>query len=208
MNEAPLPILPKGPAAAGSPRGAFPGSLFPSLRLFLGLLAGAMLADAALHALKLAWVGRYCGVAGSALLVLSFLYSLRKRKVLLAGSPKGLLKLHETLGWVGALVLLVHGGIHFHALIPWLAMLAMLVVAASGLTGRFLLEEARASLREREEELRRCGLPPAEVETELLGHFLLVGTMKQWQRVHMPLTMVFLALALLHVSVTMLFWKW
>ena len=182
--------------------------IVPSLLLYLALLACAVLVDYVLHVLRLAWVGRYCGIAGSALLVASFLYSLRKRKLLLAGSPKGLLKLHETLGWIGALVLLVHGGIHFYALIPWLAVLAMLVVVASGLTGRFLLEEARASLREREEELRRAGLAPDEVEKELLGHSLLVGTMKQWRRVHMPLTMVFLALALLHVTVTMLFWEW
>ncbi|MBK8598880.1 MAG: hypothetical protein IPP07_09075 [Holophagales bacterium] len=168
--------------------------IVPSLLLYLALLACAVLVDYVLHVLRLAWVGRNCGIAGSALLVASFLYSLRKRKLLLAGSPKGLLKLHETLGWIGALVLLVHGGIHFYALIPWLAVLAMLVVVASGLTGRFLLEEARASLREREEELRRAGLAPDEVEKELLGHSLLVGTMKQWRRVHMPLTMVFLAL--------------
>ncbi len=208
MTEAALPIRPKGPAAAGSPRRTFPGGLFPSLLLFLGLLGCAVLVDYALHLLKLAWVGRYCGIAGSALLLVSFLYSLRKRKLLLAGSPKGLLKVHETLGWVGALVLLVHGGIHFYALIPWLAMLAMLIVVASGLTGRFLLEEARATLREREEDLRRAGLPPDEIEKELLGQSLLVDTMKQWRRVHMPLTMVFLALSFLHVTVTMLFWKW
>jgi hypothetical protein len=182
--------------------------IVPSLLLYLALLACAMLVDYVLHVLRLAWVGRYCGIAGSALLVASFLYSLRKRKLIRVGSPKGLLQVHETLGWIGALVLLVHGGIHFYALIPWLAMLAMLVVVASGLTGKLLLGEARASLKSREEELGKAGLPPAEIEKELLGHSLLVDTMKQWRRVHMPLTMVFVALSLLHVTVTMLFWKW
>ncbi len=182
--------------------------IVPSLLLFLALIAGTVLVDYALHVLRLAWVGRYCGIAGTALLLVSFLYSLRKRKLIGFGSPKTLLRSHETLGWVGALVILVHGGIHFNALIPWLALLAMLVVVASGLTGKLLLEEARGSLRAREEKLKQTGLPTDEIEKELLGHSLLVDSMKQWRKVHLPLTMVFLALALLHVTATLLFWRW
>ncbi len=182
--------------------------IFPSLLLYVTLLTGAILVDYVLHLLRLSWVGRYCGIAGSILILASFLYSLRKRKLISTGSPRGLLKSHETLGWVGALVVLVHGGIHFYALIPWLAVLAMLAVVASGLTGRFLLEDARASLKGRAEELRKGGLSPAEVERELLGHSLLVDTMKQWRKVHMPLTMVFVALSLLHITATVLFWRW
>ena len=182
--------------------------ILPSLLLYLALLAAAVLVDYGLHTLQLAWVGRYCGIIGSGLLLTSFIYSLRKRKLIKAGSPKTLLRIHESLGWIGALVLLVHGGIHFHALIPWLAVLAMLVVVGSGLTGKLLLEDARASLRNREEELKLTGLSPEEIERELLAHSLLVNTMKQWRKVHMPLTMVFLALALLHVTVTLLFWRW
>lgn len=182
--------------------------IVPSLLLFLALIAGTVLVDYALHVLRLAWVGRYSGIAGTALLLVSFLYSLKKRKLIGFGSPKTLLRSHETLGWVGALVILVHGGIHFNALIPWLALLAMLVVVASGLTGKLLLEEARGSLRAREEMLKQTGLLPAEVEKELLGHSLLVESMKQWRKVHLPLTMVFLALALLHVTATLLFWRW
>lgn len=182
--------------------------ILPALALFLALLAGTLLVDLLLHVLKLAWVGRYCGVVGTALLVVSFLYSLRKRKLIGFGSPRGLLRSHEALGWIGALVLLVHGGIHFHALIPWLALAAMVVVVASGLTGKLLLEDARASLKARETELRQVRRAAAEIEKELLGHALLVDTMKQWRRVHLPLTMVFLALAILHVATTLLFWRW
>ena len=182
--------------------------ILPSLLLFLALLAAAVLVDYGLHTLQLAWVGRYCGIIGSGLLVTSFVYSLRKRKLIKAGSPKALLRSHEMLGWIGALVLLVHGGVHFYALIPWVAVLAMLVVVASGLTGKLLLEDARASLRNREEELKLTGLSSEEIERELLAHSLLVHTMKQWRKVHMPLTMVFLALSLLHVTVTLLFWRW
>jgi hypothetical protein len=176
--------------------------------LFLSLLGGAVLVDYVLHLMGLAWIGRYCGIAGTTLLLLSFLYSLRKRKFIRTGSPAGLLKSHEVLGWSGALVLLVHGGIHFYALIPWLALLAMLIVVASGLTGRFLLEEARTSLKGKTAEMRQEGRSEGEIEKELLGHSLLVETMKNWRRVHMPLTMVFLALSLLHIIATALFWRW
>ena len=182
--------------------------ILPSAAVFLALIAGALLADLLLHLAKLAWVGRYGGIVGAALLVVSFLYSMRKRKWIAFGSPKGLLRAHEALGWTGALVVLVHGGIHFNALVPWLALVAMVVVVASGLTGKFLLEDARASLKVREGEIREAGLAAAEIEKELLSHALLVGTMKQWRKVHLPLTMVFLALALLHVSATLLFWRW
>lgn len=182
--------------------------ILPSVLLFVSLLGGAVLVDYALHLLGLAWVGRYCGIAGTTLLSVSFLYSLRKRKLLKGGSPARFLKSHEVLGWVGALVLLVHGGIHFYALIPWLALLAMLIVVASGLTGRFLLEEARSGLKGKAEEMGREGRSEAEIEKELLGPSLLVETMKNWRRVHMPLTMVFLALSLLHITATALFWRW
>lgn len=182
--------------------------VLPSLLLYLALLAAAVLVDYGLHTLRLAWVGRYCGVVGTVLLLISFVYSLRKRKRIRIGSLKALLRSHETLGWIGALVLLVHGGVHFYALIPWLAVLAMLVVVASGLTGKLLLEDARASLHNREEELKLKGLSPEEIEKELLAHSLLVDTMRQWRKIHMPLTMVFLALALLHVTGTLLFWRW
>lgn len=112
------------------------------------------------------------------------------------------------LGWLGALVLLVHGGIHFNALVPWLALVAMLAVVASGLTGKYLLRGARESLREREAALAAQGLGPPAIERELLGHSLLVDTMQQWRRVHMPLTMVFTALAALHLCATLLLWSW
>jgi hypothetical protein len=176
--------------------------------LFLSLIGGAVLVDYVLHLLGMAWVGRYCGIVGTLLLTLSFLYSLRKRKFIQIGSPARLLKSHEVLGWMGALVLLAHGGVHFYALIPWLALLTMLIVVASGLTGRFLLEEARTSLKGKAEDMRQEGRSEDEIEKMLLGHSLLVETMRNWRRVHMPLTMVFLAFSLLHISATALFWRW
>jgi hypothetical protein len=58
--------------------------IIPSVLLYLALLASAVFVDYVLHALELAWVGRYCGIVGTALLLISFLYSLRKRKLMQA----------------------------------------------------------------------------------------------------------------------------
>ena len=180
----------------------------PSLIVFSGLFAAALGLDYALHQVGLVAVGRYLGVLGTFLIVGSFAYSLRKRRVIEVGSPKTLLQAHEVLGWTGAVVVLVHGGIHFNALLPWLALLAMVIVVASGLTGKYLLLQARERLKAKEHELQAEGVSAADIEKALLGQALLVDTMKQWRRVHLPLTMVFSGLAAIHVISTLVLWRW
>jgi hypothetical protein len=181
-------------------------TVLPSIVLFLCLLASALVVDILLHQMGFPQLGRWLGPVGVALLAISFLHSLRRRKMMSLGSPKGLLQLHEVLGWVGALVLLVHGGIHLNAWIPWLALLAMVVVVASGLTGKVLLGEARQRLGHRRKELEALDLNPHEVERRLMAMALLTDMMKQWRSVHMPLTAAFAALALVHVLATLLLW--
>ncbi len=182
--------------------------ILPFALLYVGLLGAAIALDFLLHTAGLAWIGRYLGPIGTSTILVSFAYSLRKRGLVRWGKPSWLLRSHEALGWTGALMLLVHGGIHFNALLPWLAITAMLVVVASGLTGKFLLKDARGSLKAREAELRAGGATPADIETALLGHSLLVSTMQKWRKVHMPLTMTFAGFALVHVATTLIFWRW
>ena len=182
--------------------------IIPSVLIYGSLIAAAMAVDVVLHLARLFSVGRYLGIAGTFVIVASFLYSLRKRKIVGFGAPKRLLQAHELLGWLGALMILVHGGIHFNAFLPWLALIAMMVVVASGLTGKFLLQGARESLRVRAADLLGTGLEPADLERELLAHSLLVDTMKHWRKVHMPLTMVFTGLATIHVVATLFLWRW
>jgi hypothetical protein len=180
----------------------------PGVVAFAGLFGAALGLDYGLHRVGLVSIGRYLGVAGTLLVAVSFLYSLRKRRVIRVGAPQVLLQAHEVLGWIGAVMILVHGGIHFNAPLPWLAMLAMVIVVASGLTGKYLLQDARQRLREKEQELRAAGSAPADVEKAVFGQALLVDTMKQWRRVHLPLTMVFLGLAAVHVVATLVLWRW
>lgn len=182
--------------------------VLPSALVFGGLLAAALAVDLALHLAGAVWLGRYLGLVGTALLLASFAYSLRKRKLISIGQPRRLLQAHELLGWVGTVAVLVHGGVHFNAFLPWAALAALVVVVASGLTGRYLLDDARASLASRAAELEAAGRTAPEIEAELLAHAVLVEAMKRWRKVHMPITMVFAGLALVHVAVTLVFWRW
>jgi hypothetical protein len=180
----------------------------PSLFWYALLIASALGLDHVLHRLGLYWVGRYLGVVGTALILLSLAYSLRKRKLIAAGSPKVLLDLHEYLSWAGALAVLTHAGVHYNAVLPWAAVVLMLVVVASGFVGKNLLHEARAGLKSRERGLKAEGLDDAEVEKRLLLDAAAVGAMQRWRSVHLPLTITFGTLALVHVVSILIFWRW
>lgn len=178
----------------------------PSVALFGALLAAAVGCDVLLHATGMAPVGRWLGLAGVAFIAVSFVHSLRRRAIVSVGSPKTLLALHEAMAWVGTVLLLVHAGIHANAWIPWLAVAALLVVAASGLAGRHLLAGARRELAARRAALAAEGLPPHEVERRFLVSALLVDGMQRWRAVHMTLNAVLLGLAVVHVAGTLLLW--
>ena len=98
--------------------------VLPFLASLLTLGAVALLFDALLHLLNAVWVGRYLGIPGVLLIVGSFGYSLRKRRLIQAGKPADLLRLHERMAWAGSLLVLVHAGIHFNAILGWLAIWA------------------------------------------------------------------------------------
>lgn len=172
----------------------------PAALLLAGLVLGAIVLDTVLHVLELGWIGVWLGPAGTGLLLVSFLYSLRKRKRITFGQPKALLELHQSLGWAGSLAILVHGGGHFSALLPWLAAIAMVIVATSGMVGAVLL---RRSL----ELLRQEGQPAADSSRAVLDAITL-DLMKKWRAVHMPLNAVFLALAVLHIAAAVLLRTW
>jgi hypothetical protein len=193
-------------------RPALPGSILasralPFATLLLSLIAAALLVDLLLHHFGLPWVGRDLGWIGTLLITVSFVYSLRKRRWIRWGSAGKWLHLHEALGWLGALAILVHAGIHLHALLPWAALLAMLVVVASGVTGRTLLIGARRQLAGRERELRERGLTRDEIERTLFFDSLTVRAMEKWRTVHIPLTLNFAILSLIHVATALIFWR-
>jgi len=177
--------------------------------LSLAALAGlALLIDALLHISGQVWIGRWLGIPGLALILGSFAYSLRKRKLTMRGKPVELLRRHERMAWAGSLLVLVHAGIHFNAILAWLALAAMLVNVASGLTGKYLLGRARLRLQGARDRLSAAGLAPAEIEERLYRDSLTYDLVKQWRVVHVPITLAFAVLALAHLLATALFWDW
>ena len=177
--------------------------------LLLGLLAVATLAgDYLLHRLNLVWVGRYLGIPGIVLIIISLIYSLRKRKIITAGNPKTLLTFHEFTAWLGSLLVLIHAGIHFNAILPWLATLAMSVNVLSGLVGKLLLGQSRRHVQGERDDLQLQGFSSVEVEQALFWDAVTLDAMTKWRKVHIPIFIVFVILALGHIISIFLFWGW
>ena len=172
------------------------------------LVLVTLLADAALHLLDIVWIGRYLGIPGTLLILASFGYSMRKRKLIASGNPARLLRWHEGLAWLGSLMVLVHAGIHFNAILGWLAVAAMLVNVGSGLTGKFLLGRSRKRLEDARTRMRAEGLSPEELADRTYWDSLTFDAVKQWRVVHFPITLAFGVLALAHIVAVFLFWGW
>ena len=177
--------------------------------LLLGLLAAATLAgDLLLHHFDLVWVGRYLGIPGTLLIIASLAYSLRKRKVISTGNPKTLLTLHEIGTWLGSLMVLLHAGIHFNAILPWLATVAMGVNVISGMVGKILLSRSRQHVLGQREHFQLRGLSKTEVERAVFWDAVTLDAMAKWRKVHIPIFIVFAVLALAHILSIFLFWGW
>ncbi len=182
--------------------------VLPFLVMFGSLILATSITDALLHQFELVWIGRWLGIPGTLLILLSFIYSLRKRKVISFGKPKMLLALHETLTWIGALMILVHAGIHFYAILPWLALIAMLVNVISGLTGKYLLDRSRRFLAEKKEIYAQQDLSEEEIERKMFWDATTFDVMKKWRRIHLPITLAFAVLGITHILTIFMFWQW
>ena len=122
--------------------------------------------------------GYWLGVAGGLTTLALFAYPIRKRAGWLrrAGSTKGWFIGHMVLGIAGPWLILVHCNFQVGSLNAAIALSSMLIVAASGVVGRFLyvrvhrgltgqraeLQELRAALRaENADVAARLGMVPA-----------------------------------------------
>jgi hypothetical protein len=186
----------------------FTREIIPFTLSFAALAAAALLLDSLLHFYTLVWIGRYLGIVGTLMILGSFRYSLRKRKIISSGNPVTLLRRHEYLAWSGSLLILVHAGIHFNSILGWLAVGAMLVNIGSGLAGKFLLDRARKRMLAARQTMLRQGVPETELEERVYLDTLTFDAVKQWRAVHFPITLAFTVLALAHIIAVFLFWGW
>lgn len=180
----------------------------PFFGQFFLLVVAALLSGQALHLFDWSWVGRYLGIPGTLLILLSLLYSLRKRKIITFGKPKTLLNLHETLTWMGAFLVLVHAGTRFNTILPWLATIGLIINVLSGLVGQRLLHRSRQHLLEVEEKYRLSGMSKEDIDKEVFWDSVAYDLMAKWRVVHFPISLAFSVLALGHIVSIFVFWKW
>jgi hypothetical protein len=186
----------------------FRREVVPHALAFAALVVATISIDVVLHLFDVAWIGRYLGIPGTLLVVGSFGYSLRRRKLITSGKPITLLRVHERMAWAGSLLILVHAGIHFNAILAWLAVGAMLINVGSGLTGKFLLERSRRRLVEARRQMNAAGLDAGDVEDRLYWDSLTFDVVKAWRAVHFPISLAFAVLALAHIGAAFMFWSW
>lgn len=101
-------------------------------------------------------LGYALGIIGSLLILTLLLYPLRKRfKILkILGSVKNWFRVHMMLGVVGPLAVLYHSNFELGSINSTAAMLSMLLVAGSGLVGRFLYGKIHKGLYGRKTSLK------------------------------------------------------
>jgi len=182
--------------------------ILPFICWFVLLLFSVAGLDYLLHQLNLVWIGKYFGILGILILAVSFIYSARKRKLIETGSLKMLLSLHIYLAWIGTLLIMIHAGIHFNAAIPWLTLILMLFVVISGLVGKYLLNDAKNTLRVKYADLLDQGYSKEQVEKKVFLDALTVKAMTKWRLFHKPITGLFSILVTLHVITILIFWSW
>lgn len=186
-------------------RSIFVKHALPFIQWYSLMILLTIAIDYFLHRFQLVLNGSYLGFIGTFLILLSFLYSLKKRKILKSGSPKKLLKLHEYLSWIGSIILLVHAGIHFNAILPWLAVLMLLITVASGLVGKFLLKKSNENLKQKKQLLIAGGMDKEEADKKLFMDSVTVDLMKKWRVAHLPITFLLLLFSLIHIVTIVIF---
>jgi hypothetical protein len=175
---------------------------------YLLLITAGISLDYILHIANLVWVGRYLGIAGTVFLALSFGYSARKKKIIKSGALKFFLKLHCNTGWVGTLMIFVHSGIHFNAILPWMATALMMVVTASGHVGQYLLKKVKDEVKLKIQQLGINASVDEEIEQQQYLDTLTIKILENWRKVHMPMVSVLLALTTIHILSIFFFWNW
>lgn len=144
--------------------------------------------------------GHLTGWAGLAIILLVFIYPFKKRYGPKPGWPKGWFQVHIVAGVVGPVIVLVHSGAHFHALVPGLALLAMGLVVLSGVAGESIHYLALRTMHEQRRELAQQGLPPEEIDLRLHDIAAREEAFRVWQYIHAPLNILFVVLSLMHVG--------
>ncbi|HJR76910.1 MAG TPA: hypothetical protein VJ805_08045 [Nitrospiraceae bacterium] len=149
--------------------------------------------------------GRAVGWTGLGVTLLVFVYPYRKKTAPERRWPRGWFRVHMTAGVIGPLLIFLHSGAHYHALVPVLAMLAMVSVVLSGIIGQAVHAYVVRTLHEEHHRLRQKGLSDDDIDLQLHAMASREETFRLWQAIHAPMTVAFLLLSALHVAGALFF---
>ena len=170
-NPQSIPTAPEKPRSAAATtnrpaRGKPPLPLWRRLYKDYGGYAGLLLAAATIY---VGYAGRESrrlfaeqglgyalGIIGSLLILTLLLYPLRKKFKFLKflGQLRNWFRVHMILGVVGPIAILYHSNFSFGSINSTAALIAMLLVAGSGLVGRFLYQKIHHGLFGRKANLK------------------------------------------------------
>ncbi|GJL61625.1 hypothetical protein [Candidatus Nitrospira salsa] len=145
-------------------------------------------------------VAHVVGWLGFGMIALTFVYPIKRWLHPNQVWPKDWFQIHQIMGIAGPLLIVVHSGAHFHAAVPVLALVALLLVVFSGITGQALHYLAFRTLYEQRHELAAQGLTEEAVESHLHNLALEEETLRSWRCVHGPLTVTCVVLTLIHIG--------
>jgi hypothetical protein len=126
------------------------------LTLAMGLIILGLLLPTERYLTPQNGVGYVLGIVGGSMMLALLIYPLRKRKPSLAflGSIRGWFRTHMVLGVAGPLAILYHCNFSLGATNSNVALFCMLVVAGSGLVGRYLYSRIHHGLYGRRATLK------------------------------------------------------
>jgi hypothetical protein len=121
-------------------------------------------------------LGYFLGIIGSLLILTLLLYPLRKRYRILSfiGNVRNWFKVHMLLGVVGPIAVLYHANFSLGSVNSTAALISMLLVAGSGLVGRFLYQKIHHGLFGRKKSLKEllAGVKLSTAETGGAANFV------------------------------------
>ena len=145
-------------------------------------------------------VAHVVGWVGVVMIALTFVYPVKRWLHPNAIWPKKWFQVHQVFGILGPLLIFVHTGAHFHARVPVFALVSMILVVFSGITGQALHYYAFRTLYDRRHELAAQGLTEVAIESHLHNLALQEEALRWWRCLHGPLTWTFVVLTLLHIG--------
>jgi hypothetical protein len=179
--------------------------VFPFIIWFSTMILSTIVLDLILHFFNIVFIGKYLGYLGTFTILISFVYSLKKRKLINFGVPKVLLDYHEYLALAGSIMILVHAGIHIHSILPWLAVFILIINVASGLVGKYIVQQANQTIKSRKGLLKDSGLSDEEISKAVFWDTITMDAMKKWRIIHLPITYLLGLFSLIHIISAILF---